>query len=127
MTLESALEAENIEKWVHEFLTTVGNNVSFSDGLKLEKRTFKGPIKMPLSAFKRCCGPESDMPFYEARENFERRVCGMMDHMKKGWSMPPLILKHDEDGYELSDGNHRYEALKRSGIKAYWVILWETQ
>lgn len=127
MTLESALQAENIEKWVHEFLTTVGNNTALSEGLKLEDRIFKGPIKMSLSTFNRCCGPEEHMQFHEPKENFERRVTDMMDHIKKGWSMPPLIIKREKDGYELNDGNHRYEALLRSGIEKYWVIVWETK
>jgi len=25
-----------------------------------------------------------------------------------------------------NNGNHRYEALKKSGITDYWIIIWET-
>jgi hypothetical protein len=29
-----------------------------------------------------------------------------------------------DNKYELNDGNHRLEALKKLGINQYWVIIW---
>lgn len=41
---EKFSEAGCIEESVHLFLKTSGNNSSFSDGLKLQKRYWRGPI-----------------------------------------------------------------------------------
>ena len=40
--------------------------------------------------------------------------------------MPPLIINRKDYMYELTDGNHRFEALKKLGIDKYWIIIWET-
>ncbi|MBI9015112.1 MAG: ParB-like nuclease domain-containing protein [Clostridiales bacterium] len=116
----------NIETWVHAFLSSVGNNLDFSKGLKLQHRYWLGPIKLELNKFSRCCGPEIGLNFYEPEEHFERRVNQMINSIKAGWEMPPLIVKYEAGVYELNDGNHRYEALKRCGIKSYWIILWDS-
>jgi len=63
-TLSSAIgyaRNGNLEKWIHTYLLSDGHNKEFSDGLKLFDRYFLGPVKMPLSLFNRCCGPEDNM------------------------------------------------------------------
>lgn len=63
-TLATALqfaEEGKIEEWIHLFLNCESNNVPFSEGLRLEKRFFIPPVKMPLNQFTRCCGPEKYM------------------------------------------------------------------
>ena len=58
---------------------------------------------------------------------FNERVSKIMERYKKGdWDMPPLIVENHGIHYELNDGNHRFEALIRLGVKEYWVIIWET-
>ena len=115
-----------IEEWVHLFLCGEGNNQVFSDGLKLEPRRYFIPEKMKLSLFERCCGPEPEMEFHTPENEFIKRVDCIAAKFNEGeWDMPPLIIYRDRDGYRLSDGNHRYEALKKSGVDEYWVIVWE--
>ena len=41
--------------------------------------------------------------------------------------MPPLIVHYVDGGFELNDGNHRYEAYSRLGIEEYYVIVWITE
>lgn len=115
-----------LEEWVHLFLNSVGNNVSFSEGLKLQKRYWIGPILYDLSKINRCCGPEDDIKFQEPVENWERRINNMIELINKGWEMPPLIVNHDKGYLEINDGNHRHEALKRVGIDNFWVIFWDS-
>jgi hypothetical protein len=55
---------------------------------------------------------------------FEIYVREMVKSFKKGWDAPPLIVQYHEGSLTLNDGNHRYEALRRCGIKRYWVIFW---
>ena len=53
--------------------------------------------------------------FYELVEKIVAR------YQKEDRDMPHLIVRHDGNTYELNDGNHRFEALKRMGVKEYWV------
>lgn len=127
MNIHQRQTSREIEQWVHDFLLGRGNNVAFSKGLKLESRVFERPKMMALSQFTRCCGPEDSMKYFEPREAFESRVHAMVEAVQDGWEMPPLIIKYSGDTYELNDGNHRLEALKRLGFERYWIILWDTE
>lgn len=115
-----------IEEWIHSFLCGEGNNIPFSEGLKLEKRFYIGPLRMTLDMFQRFCGPEENMKYRMEKEGFEWRVSEIKNRFLSGWDMPPLIINYSNDEFELNDGNHRYEALLRSGIRDYDVILWTT-
>lgn len=119
-------DANRLEEWIHLFLCGEGNNKPFSDGLKREPRRYHAPKLTALNTLNRCCGPEDDMKWQIDEFNFIERVEKIIARHQKGdWDMPPLIVCHDGSTYELNDGNHRYEALKRMGIKEHWVILWE--
>lgn len=115
-----------IEEWIHRFLCDEGDNIPFSDGLKIEKRIYVGPLRMPVQIFERCCGPEEDMQYKVAIEGFEERVGRICLRIQSGWDMPPLIINYIDDRFILSDGNHRYEAIIRSGLKECDVIIWIT-
>jgi len=134
-TLKSAIEygkLGNIEEWVHEYLCGEGNNKGFSDGLKLESRQYSEPRLMNLNLFKRCYGPEPDMEYHIRKDDTEHlkwfwlKIDGIAERYQAGnWDMPPLIISNFDGEYMLNDGNHRFEALKKLGIKEYWVILWK--
>ena len=120
-------EVGMLEEWVHVFLLSDGHNKSFSDGLKQFERFYLGPVTMPLSLFERCCGPEEHMKYRVNSEWFEKRVKLLKKALKENDDMPPLIVHYVEQGFELNDGNHRFEALNRLGIKEYPVIVWITE
>ena len=129
-SLSSAQEfadAGRLEEWVHAFLLSDGHNKAFSDGLKLTERRYFGPAVMPLSLFTRCCGPEEDMPFRVDGEWFEKRVGALTESLKSNPNMPPLIAHYVDHAFELNDGNHRFEALRRMGAEKYPVIIWITE
>ncbi|MDR2941986.1 MAG: ParB/RepB/Spo0J family partition protein [Treponema sp.] len=129
-TLSSAVKFANagkLEKWIHLFLRGDGNNKDFSNGLKLEPRRFYAPEMIKFDKLERCCGPEKHMKFQIPETDFIRRVDDIASaYNRGGWDMPPLIVCREENRYELNDGNHRYEALKKLGINQYWAIIWET-
>lgn len=77
--------------------------------MKLFDRYFLGPVKLPLNLFSRDCRPEDGMKWQIPKELFERKVQELMKVI------------------ELNDGNHRYEAYTRLGIKEYYVIVWITE
>jgi hypothetical protein len=118
-TVDEAIEFSKqggIEGWVHLFLNSVGNNVPFSEGLKLEKRYWTGTLLISLDKLTRCCGPEE----WEIEINkFRKLICN-------GWEMPPLIAQHEGNELKVNDGNHRLEAMKREGIEKCLVIIWNT-
>jgi len=116
-----------IEEWIHLFLQDEGNNIPFSDGLKLEKRFYIGPIKMPLNLFSRCCGPEENMKYKLSFEGFQDRVSRILQRLESGWDMPPLIISFVNNGFELNDGNHRFEALSHFGVSEFDIIIWITK
>lgn len=130
---QSYAKQNKLEDWVHTYLLSDGNNKDFSDGLKLFHRYFLGPIKMPLSLFKRCCGPEEDMKYRVNGEWFEKHVGELEEVIKKEPDMPPLIIHYlinedtGESEFELNDGNHRFEAYTRLGIGECHVIIWITE
>lgn len=130
-TLSSAkayAAAGRLEEWVHAFLLSDGDNKEFSDGLKLFDRYFIGPVRMPLSLFTRCYGPEENMKFRtNSVEWFEQCVGRLMEVIRKEEDMPPLIVHYVDGGFELNDGNNRHEAYKRLGIPEYDVIVWITE
>lgn len=129
-TLSSAKEyaaAGRLEEWVHAYLLSDGDNKEFSDGLKLFDRTFIGPVRMPLSLFTRCYGPEEGMKFRAHPQWFEENVCKLMEVIRQEEDMPPLIVHYVDGGFELNDGNKRHEAYKRLGIAERDVIVWITE
>jgi Mor family transcriptional regulator len=122
-----------LEEWVHAYLLSDGHNKEFSDGLKQFERCFLGPVKMPLSLFQRCCGPEEGMRWRIQKEWFDRHVEELEKVIARETDMPPLIVhylfseKAPEGEFELNDGNHRLEAYSRMGIPEYFVIVWITE
>jgi hypothetical protein len=116
-----------LEEWVHTYLLSDGHNKEFSDGLKLFDRYFLGPIKMPLSLFSRCCGPEADMKYRVNADWFEKHVTKLENVIKREKDMPPLIVHFVDGQFELNDGNHRFEAYSRLGVKEYYIIVWITE
>lgn len=129
-TLSSAVsyaKQNRLEDWVHEYLLSDGHNKDFSEGLKLFPRYFLGPVKMPLALFHRCCGPEENMKWQVNGEWFEKHVAELERVIKCVPDMPPLIVHYVDGDFELNDGNHRFEAYARLGIKEYYVIIWITE
>lgn len=81
---------------------------------------------MPLSLFSRCCGPENYIKYQVNAEWFEKRVQALKKTLQSNDDMPPLIVYYVDHNFELCDGNHRFEALTRLGVKEYPVIVWIT-
>ena len=120
-------QAGKLEDWVHVFLLSDGNNKAFSDGLKLNSRVFYGPVKMPLRLFTRGGGPEEGMKWRMNPVSWEQRVENLVRVMRTEKDMPPLIVRYVDGGFELNDGNHRFEALARLGEQEHHFIIWLAQ
>ncbi|MCL6603732.1 MAG: hypothetical protein K6T94_12715 [Paenibacillus sp.] len=115
-----------LEEWVHLFLKTIGDNAGLSEGLKIQKRYWAGPLLMPLDRLRRCCGPEENMEYYNPSESWEPHIISFCQLLQEGWDYAPLIVQHHEAELIITDGNHRHEAMRRLNYKEYWVILWDS-
>ena len=123
-----------LEDWVHAYLLSEdGHNKPFSDGLRLFERFYLGPMEMPIDLFTRISGPEETMPYRIHPSWWEECVVRLQDAIQNGADLPPLIVHYHipegktEGEFELNDGNHRWEACKRLGIKTADVIIWITE
>lgn len=135
-TLSSAQEwarQGKLEEWVHAYLLSDGDNKPFSDGLKIVDRIFLGPIRMPINLFHRCTGPvEEGLKFQVHPVVWERHVQQLMEVIPRDPDIPPLIVHYlipegeTMGEFELNDGNNRWEAYTRLGIKEAHVIVWIT-
>lgn len=128
-TLEEAVTYASQGKahdWIQAYLREEGDNIPFADGLLLEKRFYTHPLKIDLNKFNRICGPEENMKFRVSKDIFEQKVSNIIERRQKGWDMPPLIINYDKGVFDLNDGNHRHEAMLRSGVNEYYAVFWAT-
>lgn len=120
-------EAGMLEEWVHTYVLFGRRNKNFSEGLALMNRTYEGPLWIPLSLLDRTSGPESGMKWKVDREDFEQKVMHWTKQIQAGEATPPLIAKVAQGRMELNCGNPLMEALHRTGVSEYPVIVWMTE
>jgi len=126
-TLESAIEAKNqrkLHQWVIKYLNDEGDNKKLSKILTEEKYLSIDLVKYPLNQLKRVMGPENKMLFHEDLKKWNRRVEYFIRCINKKELLPPIIATDFWNGVHISDGTHRFEALKKTGHKKYWTIFY---
>ena len=126
-TLESAIEAKNqrrLHQWVIKYLNDEGDNKKLSKILTEEKYIWMDLVKYPLNQLKRVMGPEKGMLFQENLRKWNRRVEHFIRCINKEELLPPIIATDFWNGVHISDGTHRFEALKKTGHKKYWTIFY---
>lgn len=85
----------------------------------------QGLLISPLKHIKSILGPDDSFPYPEAASDFEGRVNSMVESIASGWKPAPFIVARIwGDTFELCDGNHRAEALRRSGVSTYPMIFY---
>ena len=113
-----------LDVWVYLFLARDANAMCIAEEMKRNNYCFVGPVDVPLYLFSRKCGWEPDMPYQEERDLFEKKTEGYREKYSCGVDMPPILLVYDdESGFDLYDGAHRYEALKRIGRQTAPTII----
>lgn len=125
-TLESALKAKDqgkLHQWAINYLNDEGKNEKLSKILKEENNIWTDIIEYPLDKLKRVMGPEKEMIFHENLKKWEKRIDHFIECIKNGEALPPIIATDYWDEIHISDGTHRYEALRRTGCKKYWTIF----
>ena len=105
-----------LEQWVHDGLRGPGDNLPMSEGLRVHRRWWIGPVRVPVELLVLKVGPEPGMPYPEDRTTWDRRVGAIAESLDRGWDAPPLIVEPmPDDRLLIADGSHRFEARRRRG------------
>ncbi len=145
MTLEESIEAQirrlgfdlpaaqklaregKIEEWVHRYLLAgPWANPAFAVGLKLEKRWWRGPVEVALSALSRAVGPEAGMEYPVSAGYWVERTQKLASTLTDLSAIPPLIVEYRAGILSVRDGNTRMGAMELLGWPRCWVIFWYT-
>ena len=129
-SVKEALEYSNrneIDKWLQLFLRDTsgehpGDNFPLADGLLLEERFYVGPILLELDKLE-TVRVEKDIEDINDLKYYEEVVEDMSNNYED-YNFPPLIAEYKDDKLYLTDGNHRYSALRKLGIDKYYVVIW---
>lgn len=123
-----------LEEWIHHYLNAgFWRNTGLSDGLKRQRRWWRGPIELPLSALSRCVGVEVGMEYQVSEEYWEKRMADLTASIQASRSgpldMPPLIASYDPGlptatHLSVRDGNHRLGAYERLGWPGAYTLIW---
>lgn len=126
-TVESAQEADKnntLREWLIEYLRNEGKNEKLADAIEelTETMAIEPPKMMSLDKMKLMVGAEgSNRKWIDA--DWEENIKRFVELIQQGWSPPPIILTdYWGEKHSITDGNHRYEALKQLGYKEYWTI-----
>jgi hypothetical protein len=118
-------QQNNLEAWVYTYLVArPWANHGLSDGLKKERRWWRGPFEVPLEDVIRCCGPETEMEYHIDPAWWEKRTTDLAASFTKLENIPPLIVEYRAGLLSIRDGNHRHEAIRRKGWQTCWIIVW---
>jgi len=134
-TLKSAIAFSNegkLEEWIHQFLHGEGKNESLSSAIRKWNPKCVAPQMINLGLLRRIheWKPEKYAFHGERKQWFWNQVDAQVERYNADeWDIPPLMAVKSKSGdtYDIFDGNHRLEALKKLGMKEYWVIVFDEQ
>lgn len=122
---QRAADEGRLAEWVVDFLSSPGSdNLELAAALAMKGTIYLGPIRIALDRLTPMAGPDGDdVVVPVAKEDWESGVEGMKRSIEKGWHPPPLLVSHHDGEFFVEDGNHRDEALRRTGARSAWTIL----
>lgn len=121
----AAAAGDGLAEWVARFLASPGSdNPELAEQLTDSHRWWLGPIEVPLDQLHRLAGPAGD-PVLEVvpEDGWRDDVEDLARFIEDGHEPPPVIASYRDDRLVLEDGNHRVEALRRSGAAAAWTVV----
>ena len=120
-----AAEHDETAFWVGDFLASRGSdNAMLAAALAQHEHWWAGPLSLPVEELVRLAGPEDDALCQIEDDEWEDDVSAMEESVERGWEPPPLLAEAQDGRLLLQDGNHRYEALVRSGAPSAWVLVY---
>lgn len=120
-----AADAGLLAEWVTTFLASPGSdNEALAAELVFHGASFLGPVLLALDDLHPLAGPDSSgvrVPVPELQ--WDEEVGAMCESLASGWEPPPLLVSYRGGQYVVEDGNHRHDALRRTGVTHTWAIL----
>ena len=122
---QRAAEQGLLSEWVSDFLASSGSdNAELAAAFAFSGAIYLGPLQLELDRLTPMAGPNEDKVVVPvAEDDWESDVEEMEHSVEQGWDPPPLLVTHRDGQFLLEDGNHRFEALRRSGEARGWAIL----
>jgi len=125
LAAQRAAAEGQLEPWLYSYLQAgAWANPGLLAGLQLRPRWWLGPLEIALDRLVRCCGPEANMEYRVPADAWEAHVTALAAHLAAPLEMPPLMVEYRPGLLSLRDGNHRHEAMRRSGWRTAWVVIW---
>lgn len=124
-TSASAREAHaagELAAWSQEYLRGDGGNLGVARPLSERDDDVYVLAEVRLDDINAISGPDEQYDWPIDPEQFEQKVTAMMRALMDGWDPAPLFVH--EPTLRLVDGNHRREALLRTGRSVYWAVMW---
>lgn len=124
-TARAAAAKEELGDWVRRFLCSPGSdNADLADLLDQKPRWWIGPGEIPIDQLHRLAGPPGEPVVQELDEDDWRGdVDDLAEKIAGGLEPAPVIATKKDDHLMLEDGNHRVEAIRRSGTDTAWTII----
>ncbi|MCJ7437056.1 MAG: hypothetical protein MUP97_04750 [Acidimicrobiia bacterium] len=120
-----AAELDETALWVGDFLASPGSdNEVLAAALAQREHWWAGPLSIPVEELVRLAGPEDDALCPIEDDEWEDDVSAMEESVEQGWEPPPLLAEFQDGRLLLQDGNHRYEALVRTGAPSAWALVY---
>jgi hypothetical protein len=124
-TAQTFAENGRSEEWIYAYLAEGSwANPGLFNGLKLQKRYWRGPLQLSLDDLVRTCGPEPEMPYRVSQYDWDERTGDIADALESLEDLPPFIVQYVAGDLILCDGNHRYGALRKMGWTDCWAFIW---
>jgi hypothetical protein len=118
-------EEGRLEEWVHRYLLAGSwANPEFSEGLKLAKRWWKGPLEIDVADLTQVVGPCREMEYVVDEYEWRKRTGAMAASFTRPSALPPLIVEYRAGALSVRDGNTRLGAMRRLGWTRCWVVIW---
>lgn len=124
-TARRAAERGELAEWVAEFLASPGSdNEVLAAKLSEPPRHWLGPVPLPIERLHRFAGPPGH-PVLRATAEHEWRddVEQMADLVADGSELAPIVVTYRDGALLVEDGNHRVEALRRTGARDAWAVV----
>jgi hypothetical protein len=123
----AAAARDELGPWVVDFLASPGSdNAALGEALATSHRWWMGPVELPLDRLHRLAGPPGQ-PVVEVVEDDEWRddVDDLAGKVEGGLEPPPVVVtyRRDLDQLVVEDGNHRLEAIRRTGQDRAWAVV----
>lgn len=123
---QEAAARDDLAAWVNDFLASSGSDNELLGAQLAEDFPFwVGPVELPFEQLKRLAGPADDPGVLVPVDDDYWRddVQELSDAIDDGAEPPPVVATDQGDHLRLEDGNHRLEALRRTGAEEAWTVV----